>query len=110
MDHWICAKEFQNLEPINLFRKEMAEPVPYGHPDSLRNCHILFRKEFTVSGKSPYQLCITADDYYKLYLNGEYVGQGPAPSYPFSHNYNTYDVTRFPVEGINVLAVRGIPV
>lgn len=49
---------------------------------------------------------ITADDYYKLYINGVFVTQGPAPGYPYAYNYNTIDVSRYLIEGENIVAVH----
>ncbi len=49
---------------------------------------------------------ITADDYYKLYINGVYVTQGPAPSYHNSRFYNEINVTSFLHKGKNTIAVH----
>ncbi len=107
MDNWICTKEFESLKPISLFRKEMEPAAPYSHPENLRNKHILFRKKFTLKNKTgACKLRITADDYYKLYINGTFVGQGPAPSYHFAYNYNVYDITDLLTEGDNIIAVH----
>lgn len=37
---------------------------------------------------------VTARDEYKLYINGRFIGMGPARSYNGKHPYNTYDVTK----------------
>ena len=49
---------------------------------------------------------ITADDCYKLYINGSFVAQGPAPSYHFQYNYNEVDLTPYLTAGENVIAVH----
>jgi alpha-L-rhamnosidase len=51
-------------------------------------------------------LCITASDRYVLYVNGEYVGRGPARSDPRRKSYDRYDVTKYLRPGSNTLAVR----
>ena len=51
-------------------------------------------------------LRITADDYYKLYLNGRFLAQGPAPAYPEHYYYNEIDLTDQLREDGNVLAVH----
>lgn len=42
-----------------------------------------------------YVLRISADDYYKLYVDGAYVAQGPAPAYPEHYYYNEIDLTDY---------------
>ncbi len=49
---------------------------------------------------------ITADDYYKLYINGAFVAMEPAPSYHFNYNYNEIDVSAYLSEGENLIAVH----
>jgi alpha-L-rhamnosidase len=51
------------------------------------------------------KLDITAADRYMLYINGEYVGRGPARSDPFWKSYDTYDVASRLRPGKNVAAV-----
>lgn len=49
-------------------------------------------------------LRISADDYYKLYVNGAFVAQGPAPSYIEKYYYNEIDISPFLKGGDNVIA------
>ncbi|MBQ8649606.1 MAG: family 78 glycoside hydrolase catalytic domain [Clostridia bacterium] len=102
---WITNKEFENLSPRNVFHRQLENVnLPC---DEHRNRHILFRKNFYMDVLPENAvLYITADDYYKLYINGEFVTQGPAPSYNFSYGYNTVDVTPFLREGENTVAVH----
>jgi len=67
----------------------------------IQNIHTLFRREFLLPARriSTAHLYLTADDTYRLYLNGQFVGLGPAPSFPFDYFYNGYDVTGFLREG-----------
>lgn len=51
-------------------------------------------------------LSISADDYYKLYVNGTFVTQGPAPAVPEQYYYNELDLTDYLQPGKNVLAVH----
>lgn len=68
----------------------------------IRNIHTLFRKDFLLSQSSIKKayLYITADDSYKLYINGEFIGIGPAPAYPFDFPYNAWDVTDYLHSGV----------
>ncbi|CAH1226787.1 Alpha-L-rhamnosidase [Paenibacillus allorhizoplanae] len=49
---------------------------------------------------------ITADDYYKLYLNGRFVAQGPAQNDASHYYYNRIEVGSFLQAGNNVIAVH----
>ena len=102
---WITDNEFYQLPPRNVFHKQL-EPVDLPCVEH-RNRHILFRKKFFCSSESENaKVYISADDYYKLYINGEFVAQGPAPSYHFQYNYNTIDVSQYIQKGENTIAVH----
>ncbi len=104
---WIMDPEFYGLAPINLFHKQNDKHCLPEHIEKLRNRHMLIRKEFDVSRAFDECLIdITGDDYYKLYINGQFVGQGPAPGYYFHYNYNRYDVSKYLKEGKNVISVH----
>lgn len=78
---WICAKE---IRP---------------------NLYTVYRKTFFACKGSSFLMRISADDYYKLKINGQLVGMGTAPSYHFNYNYNEYDITPFIVDGENEIQV-----
>lgn len=109
---FISHPDFANLEPINIYHKERNEQGELiksdtsAHPNELRNKHILFRKKTTLGSFSKAILKITADDYYKLYINGKFVTEGPAASYPHSYFYNEVDVTDILSEGECCFAVH----
>lgn len=100
---WICDKEFLNLKPIELFHKQYSSADIPETP--INNHHVYFLKKFEYQ-KGKYSINITADDYYKLYINGRFVGQGPAPAYWDTYNYNTYDITPFLKEVENTILVH----
>jgi alpha-L-rhamnosidase len=80
---------------------------PYDHRWDLHNAFALFRRDFVldrVPKNAP--LFITADQSYHLYLNGAFVGRGPARGYQSHWPYDEIDVARWLVPGRNVLAVR----
>src|SRR5690554_284781 len=103
---WIQDPQFAGLKPYSMLHKEQ-ELIKHEHPDHLKNRHTLFRKTFTLS-ELPNQavLELTADDYYKLYMNGKFVTQGPAQGYPFHYYYNRLDILPYLQEGDNVVAVH----
>ncbi len=103
----ITNARFAGTVPDNtVFHCEHA-PFTNTHPKEYENRHILFRRSFTLADKPQNAvLSISADDYYKLYVNGVFVTQGPAPGYPFHYYYNDIDVTAYLREGENVIAVH----
>jgi len=105
--HWICDPRFAELEPINVFKKELDPPDPALQAAHPKNQHMYVRRSFHLDSAAREGLLdITADDYYKLYINGHYVGQGPAPSYPFHYAVNRYSVSDWLRPGENVIAVH----
>ena len=103
---FICHKDFENLKPIDVFHKELSPNPAEKHAESLCNRHILFRKKAVFGKASKAILKITADDYFKLYINDVYVTQGPPPSYPDRYYFMEIDVTPFLKEGVNTFAVH----
>ena len=100
---WITDGNFADLVPVNVFhrqldKKEILSTAP-------QNAHVLFRRRFAAGG-GPATIYISADDYYKLYINGKFVCQGPAPGYPFHYYYNKVDITDYLTEGENLIAVH----
>ncbi|WP_127588281.1 family 78 glycoside hydrolase catalytic domain [Paenibacillus koleovorans] len=106
---WIQDPSFLGKASLSMLHKEM-EPRPElaaAHPEELRNRHMLVRKVWSLETMpSSAYLDITADDYYKLYVNGRFVAQGPAQGYPFHYFYNRLDVRPYLAEGENVVAVH----
>lgn len=102
---WVTNSEFANLKPRNVFHKQLDKvDLPCNEH---RNRHILFRKNFLCNKLSKNaKIYISADDYYKLYINGRFVAQGPAPSYHFNYNYNVIDVSEYLQKGENLIAVH----
>lgn len=102
---WITDSEFYQLESRNVFHRQLE---PMNLPcDQHRDRHILFRKKFVLTeGIKEAKIYISADDYYKLYINGRFAGQGPAPSYHFQYNYNVIDISKMLVKGENTIAVH----
>ena len=69
------------------------------------NLHAKFKKCFSLDDFESAEIRISADDYYKLYINKKYVGQGPAPSYFFAQNFNVYDIKNCLKSGENEIEV-----
>ena len=67
----------------------------------------MFRKKVCLQTIEKAILKITADDYFKLYINGKFVLQGPPPAYPQKFYYMEIDISAFLQEGENTFAVHG---
>ncbi len=73
----------------------------------LFNRYAIVRKTFeldSVPERAP--LYITADIFYQLWINGEYVAFGPARGYDKSKPFDEIDVGRFLKRGENTFAIR----
>jgi predicted nucleic acid-binding protein len=103
---FVSHPDFAALSPLSIFHKEHAPSEAVVHPAELQNKHILYRHGVEIGKFSRAVMRITADDCYKLYINGRYVTEGPAPSYPHAYFYNEIDVTDYLTEGKNVIAVH----
>ena len=101
---WITDELFYDVEPRNVFHRQL-EPIELKE-DPFVNSHVLFRKSFELQCFGSAVIYISADDYFKLYINGNFVNQGPAPSYHNNYNYNQIDVSKFLRSGKNVIAVH----
>ncbi|MBQ4159854.1 MAG: rhamnosidase, partial [Clostridia bacterium] len=76
---WITTREFESLKPIYVFHKQLDKKEI--EPSAYCNVHTHFIKDFDATTDKSYTISISADDYYKLYVNGKFVCQGPAPAY-----------------------------
>ena len=102
---WITDDVFCDLAPRNVFHRQLEKfDLP---ADENADSHVLFLKKFILE-KTPDNAVayISADDHYKLYINGKFVCQGPSPSYRSGYNYNEVDVTEYLATGENVIAVH----
>lgn len=109
---WLQDPRFDGLAPIETLgryreREAIARRVLAAHRPGLANVHLLLRKSFTLDGlPQTARLRITADDYAKVWVNGHFVGQGPAPGFFWQTFVNDWDIAPYLREGENVLAVH----
>lgn len=107
MAAWITDQRFCGLKPIDVYHKEDQQGGDQEHKAELQNHHMLVRKSFSLGDAvQEAHVDITADDYYKLYVNGRYVGQGPAQGNHYHYYYNRFDVASYLQRGENVIAVH----
>lgn len=109
---WLQDPRFDGLQPIDTLyrwreRDGEVRRIFAQHQPGLSNVHMLLRKTFNLeAAPASAQLWITADDYYKLWINGRFVGQGPAPAYYWNYYYNTWDIAPYLHAGQNVVAAH----
>lgn len=71
------------------------------------NCWMLARRQWDIHGAvQSAQLAITADTRYQVFINGEFVGDGPVRAFPEHYRYDVLDIARFLQPGVNVIGVR----
>jgi alpha-L-rhamnosidase len=102
---WLTDPVFDHVAPRNLVNPNRNTE----NNGDIQNVHSLIRRSFALPDVTvcDARLYITADDCYKVYVNGTFVGLGPAPDYPDQCRYNAWDVTAMLVpEGQNVIAVH----
>ncbi len=74
---------------------------------TLANTFVLFRREVEVEGEvASARGWISADSRYRLFVNGRRVQWGPAPCDPRAYEADPIDLTRWLVEGPNVIGVE----
>ena len=109
---WLQDPRFDGLAPIetlgrNRDREAIARQVLAAHRPGLANVHMLSRKSFTLDAlPRTARLRLTADDYAKVWVNGRFVGEGPAPGFVSQTFVSEWDVAPYLREGENVLAVH----
>jgi hypothetical protein len=95
----------QDIERKIFSRSKWIWPVDHFH--DLHNSYALFRKVVRlekVPRKAP--LFITADQSYRLFINGRFVNRGPARGYQSHWPYDEVDVGAYLKKGKNLIAVR----
>lgn len=107
---WLTDQDFLHMPKLNLYHKELQTTTLPKHKTALQHHHWYARKKFNLFAEDlkggDVWLDITADDYYKLYLNGQFVAQGPAQNDAGHYYYNRLHVKPFLRQGHNVIAVH----
>ena len=103
---WITDAEMAAQVPRPVASRQLERHLLPPVNTNLWNRHILFRKAFELGSVREARVFVSADDYYKLYVNGVFAGQGPAAG-TLSHTpYDSVDVTALLKPGRNVIAVH----
>ncbi len=70
------------------------------------NVLALFRREFELDEATRAELLITADSWYRLRINDQWVNDGPARAYPAHYRYDRLEVAPYLRSGRNVLEIE----
>ena len=95
---WMTISEWAGVRQVDVFRREQ-DNSPMPETGAPQNLHVLARGQVELP-PGDYTLRISADDYYHAWLDGEWLGQGPAPAYHDRYYYQEY-----PVEGGRTVTV-----
>jgi hypothetical protein len=101
----LYAQQVTEINPDLLSRPWTAKWVSYPDNSNSEYGVYLFRKEITVHTKpEKFIVHVSADNRYKLYVNGKYVCNGPATSYLFKWSFESIDISPFLHSGKNIIS------
>lgn len=107
---WLTDHSFIDVNKPYLYHKELEAHEVEPHRTDLQHHHWYVRTVCMLDDKSLDEkeiwLHLTADDYYKLYINGEFVCQGPAQSDANHYYFNRTNVRSCLKAGENVIAIH----
>jgi alpha-L-rhamnosidase len=107
---WLTDRPFIHLDKSYLYHKELEVVHVEPHDPDLQHHHWYVRKvimlDAAVLNEEEICLNLTADDYYKLYINGEFVAQGPAQSDANHYYFNRINVRSYLKVGANAITVH----
>jgi len=98
----LSAQQVTKINPELLRKPWTAKWISY--PDNSNTDYgvYLFRKEISINSKpDKFIIHVSADNRYKLYINGVYVCNGPARSYLFKWNFESIDISSYLHSGKN---------
>jgi hypothetical protein len=72
---------------------------------NIYNQAVIAKKEFVLHSVAQADIIITADSYYRLYINDVWVNDGPCRSWPEHFQYDQFDVTGYLKPGNNQIKV-----
>ena len=103
----IKAQNTKLVNPILLKEQWKAKWITYPGISGTEYGVYLFRKNFTLDTEDKYFIVhVSADNRYKLYVNGQYVGNGPARGDLMKWYFETIDLAPYLKKGENVIAAE----
>jgi alpha-L-rhamnosidase len=101
----LSAQQINEINPELLCRPWTAKWISC--PDNYNSEYgvYLFRKNFFVNSKpNKFIVHVSADNRYKLYINGVYVCNGPARSYLYKWNFESINIASYLQAGMNIIS------
>lgn len=93
-----------NINELSYFKE--AVPVWEEGREKEMNLTLGFRASFKAKDKQEALVKITASTLYRVYVNGEFVGSGPARAAHGHYRVDVYQLDELLVEGENILAIE----
>ncbi|MEW5816849.1 MAG: family 78 glycoside hydrolase catalytic domain, partial [Spirochaetota bacterium] len=86
----------------------LLQETPSREPE--QNLYVYFRRDFSLTksgskGGENEPVFISADGRYELFVNGVFIGRGPARCHPHAQSVDPYDITPYLKQGKNTIAV-----
>ncbi len=69
------------------------------------NKSVVFEKDFSIKSLCSASISITADSFYRLYVNGVWVCDGPARGWPQHYYYDNADIEAYLKTGVNNIRI-----
>ena len=92
---------------MKLENREFLAKWIWAKQDSYKeyNCVVIARKTIKLHKFKTAILRITADSFYRLYINDLWVNDGPAKSWPSYHQFDTIDIRDYLLNGCNEIKI-----
>jgi alpha-L-rhamnosidase len=101
----LSAQQVTEINPELLCKPWAAKWISFPDNSNSQYGVYLFRKEILINTKpDKFIIHVSADNRYKLYINGVYVCNGPAGSYLFKWNFESIDISSYLHPGKNIIS------
>jgi len=101
----LSAQQVTEINPELLRKPWAAKWISYPDNSNMDYGVYLFRKEISINAKpAKFIVHVSADNRYKLYINGLYVCNGPARSHLYKWNFESLDISSYLHTGKNIIS------
>ncbi|MBN1181551.1 MAG: alpha-L-rhamnosidase [Bacteroidales bacterium] len=100
----ITSQQVTEIKSELLYKPWAAKWISYPENSNSEFGVYLFRKEITIQSKpEKFIVHVSADNRYKLYVNGVFVFNGPARGHLFKWNFESIDISSYLHSGKNII-------